>query len=74
MPDKRQVSDKLTEKDAATIKTLLVLGHQQKRIASLFDVNQGRISEIASGKKRHKVKALHDRIRQDGVIPADYLK
>lgn len=31
--------------------TLLQLGFQQKRIAALFDVNQGRISEIAAKMK-----------------------
>lgn len=58
MSDERQASEKLTTVDAATIKLLLGLGHQQKRIAALFDVNQGRISEIASGRKYAEVAAL----------------
>jgi predicted XRE-type DNA-binding protein len=46
-----QDSDTLTKKDAAIIRVLLSNGFQTKRIAALFDVNQGRISEINSGKK-----------------------
>jgi len=45
-----QKSDSLTAFDASVIKALLILGLQQKRIAALFDVNQGRISEINRGK------------------------
>lgn len=45
-----QKSDALTKQDAVIIKTLLYLGFQHKRIASLFDVNQGRIGDINTGK------------------------
>lgn len=46
-----QKSVELDEQDAAVIKLLLAEGFAQKRIAALFDVNQGRISEINSGNK-----------------------
>ena len=41
----------LTETDASVIRMLCELGFQQKRIAALYDVNQGRIAEIATGQK-----------------------
>lgn len=46
-----QNSDTLTENDGKIIRYLLGKGFQTKRIAALFDVNQGRISEINSGQK-----------------------
>jgi hypothetical protein len=55
-----QRSEPIDEDAAATIKLLLKLGHQQKRIASLFDCNQGRISEIASGAKFGHIKSLDE--------------
>lgn len=48
-----QNSDHLSPSDIAIVKLLLTQGFHQKRIASLFDVNQGRIAEINSGRK-HK--------------------
>lgn len=54
-----QHSVKLDTTDAAIIKLLSEdLGFQHKRIAALFDVNQGRISEIVSGKKFETVESL----------------
>lgn len=34
---------------AGKIKYLLLLGWLQHRIAALFDINQGRVSEVKSG-------------------------
>ena len=41
---------KLTPQDIAEIKARLRRGDYQHRIAADFDLNQGRISEIATGK------------------------
>ena len=41
----------VTVEMAAKIKLLLKTGEKQHRIAALFDINQGRISEINTGKK-----------------------
>ncbi len=49
--DRDQRSKKLSPADAALIIHLIHLGFQHKRIAALFDVNQGRISEIATSAK-----------------------
>ena len=43
-------SRKLTAQEAADIKKRLAQGELQSRIASAYDVNQGRISEINTGK------------------------
>lgn len=67
--DPRQTSETLTADDAATIKLLLKLGHQHKRIAALYDCNQGRISEIATGRKHAGVQALDERIRAERAKP-----
>lgn len=53
-----QRSDNIDARAAATIKLLLALGHQHKRIAALFDCNQGRISEIATGRRFADVPIL----------------
>lgn len=58
-----QRSDKLTEKDAVVVKMLLRLGFQHKRIAALFDCNQGRISEINSGQKFADVPDLIEALK-----------
>lgn len=58
MSDHRQASDRLSAEDAALIKLLLQLGHAQKRIAALFDCNQGRISEINRGQTHGTVRPL----------------
>ena len=47
----KQDSPQLTSNDAIVIKALLKLGFHDKRIAALFDCNQGRVSEIKTGKK-----------------------
>ncbi len=39
----------MNNKDKAVALMLVELGYAQHRIASLFDVNQGRISELATG-------------------------
>lgn len=41
----------LTPEQAAAIKARLMRGDYQHRIAADYDVNQGRISEIATGKR-----------------------
>jgi predicted XRE-type DNA-binding protein len=43
-----QESETLTQNDVAIIRTLKMLGFHNKRIAALFDVNQGRISEVTA--------------------------
>jgi hypothetical protein len=47
----RQPSRILSFEDAVQIQILLLEGHLQSRIAPLFDVNAGRISEINTGQK-----------------------
>ena len=42
---------KLTPKDVSVIKARILLGDFQHRIAADYDLNQGRISEIAKGKR-----------------------
>ena len=54
-----QNSDTLRQEDVSVIKLLLHLGFQHKRIAALFDVNQGRISEINSGAKWGNVNMIN---------------
>lgn len=46
----RRPSRQLTRTEVDRIRELLDAGWFQHRIASLFDVNQGRISEIKTGK------------------------
>ncbi|WP_169543591.1 hypothetical protein [Sneathiella aquimaris] len=41
----------LTHEDVSEIKTRLKRGDYQHRIAADYDLNQGRISEIAKGKR-----------------------
>ncbi|MDI1227394.1 MAG: hypothetical protein PSY14_06905 [bacterium] len=50
MADQRRPSRTLTEKEKAQVRILLDKGWFQHRIAAHFDVNQGRISEIKTGK------------------------
>ena len=55
----RRPSRRLTEADAAIIKTRLRDGEFQNRIAADYDVNSGRISEINTGKRfRHVPPAV----------------
>lgn len=37
--------------EIAVVKLLVDIGFQHKRVAALFDCNQGRIAEIATGQK-----------------------
>jgi len=43
--------DSLSPHDVATIKRRLLRGEFQHRIAADYDLNQGRVSEIARGKR-----------------------
>jgi len=45
----RKPSRRLTRQDAAKVKKLLLEGYFQNRIAAMFDVNPGRVSEIKNG-------------------------
>lgn len=49
--------------EIAIVKLLVDVGFQHKRIAALFDCNQGRIAEIATGQKgsefSYEFRALH---------------
>lgn len=47
----RKPSRTLTFEDAVQIHLLLMEGHLQSRVAPLFDVNSGRISEINTRQK-----------------------
>jgi hypothetical protein len=51
MRHSRKPSRSLTGADAAIIKRRLALGEFQNRIAADYDVNPGRINEIAKGRK-----------------------
>ena len=49
-------SPRVTEQMAAKMKTMLyVLGMAQHDIAAAFRVNQGRVSEVNTGKRFHQV-------------------
>ncbi|WP_163848070.1 hypothetical protein [Pseudooceanicola aestuarii] len=48
---------KLTPEQVSIIKARLAQGDYQHRIAADFDLNQGRISEIATGKRFPDVPA-----------------
>ena len=50
MAIKGQPSYRLTEADAIEVWKRYTDGEYQNRIAAFFDVNQGRISEILTGK------------------------
>lgn len=51
-----QRSDAATDPvEVAIIKLLVDVGFHHKRIAALFDMNQGRISEVANGQVRPDV-------------------
>jgi predicted XRE-type DNA-binding protein len=56
-PDERkglQESYKLSEHDKPIILWLYYQGFHQRRIAALFDVNQGRIAEVCHGRFKSK--------------------
>jgi hypothetical protein len=46
----------LTEEDASIVKGMLARGDRQHDIAAWFNVNGGRIGEIASGRNFYKVE------------------
>lgn len=48
---KRRSSRILTFLDAVTIQMLIIQGEMQHAIAAMYGVNQGRISEINTGKR-----------------------
>lgn len=50
MSHRRRPSHRLTEKEKQEIVKLIEAGELQSRIAARYDVNQGRISEIKTGK------------------------
>jgi hypothetical protein len=50
MAAKRKPSYRLTSADAVEVWRRYWAGEYQNRIAAFFDVNQGRISEIITGK------------------------
>jgi hypothetical protein len=52
----RKPSPKLTPKIVAKIKALLTRGFKQHDIAAMFGINQGRVSEINTGRKFVNVK------------------
>ena len=49
----RRRSPRVSREMAAKIKTLLKTGMAQHDIAARFGINQGRVSEINTGKHRH---------------------
>lgn len=51
MRDSRKPSYRLSRADAAIVKWLLGQGLFVNRIAAMFDVNPGRISEIKTGRR-----------------------
>lgn len=50
MANKRKPSYRMTFADAVEVWRKYLAGEYQNRIAAIFDVNQGRISEILTGK------------------------
>jgi hypothetical protein len=57
MRDTRKPSYRLNRADAAVVKLLLSQGLFVHRIAAMFDVNPGRISEIKTGRRFADVDA-----------------
>lgn len=51
---------KLTPDQVAVIKARILRGEYQHRIAADFDLNQGRISEIANGKRFAEIPTATD--------------
>jgi len=50
---------RLSERDAATVKSMLARGDRQHDIAAWFGVNGGRIGEFANGRVYPQVEADH---------------
>ena len=60
-PFKRRKSKPITPVKAAIVKFLILkLGLYQHQVAALLGVNQGRISEIMTGKRFSKIKPVDD--------------
>ena len=58
---KRSESPPLTAEVAAIIKALLAMGrYHQHQIAALLEINQGRVSEVNTGKKFGHVPPARD--------------
>lgn len=53
--NKRHMSSDVQTNDVPVVKALLQLGFPHRRIAALLDVNQGRISEINTGKRHSEI-------------------
>lgn len=49
--------------EIALVRLLIRVGFQHKRIAALFDCNQGRIAEISTGEKRPEIDAEFSIVR-----------
>ena len=58
---------KLTHADVSEIKARLYRGDFQHRIAADYDLNQGRISEIAKGKRFAHIPAADNRLSEGGT-------
>ena len=61
-------SRRLRLSDAIDIWRIRLQGEVQHRIAAKFDVNQGRISEILSGKRFPAAKELAGRVDAPGTL------
>ncbi|SUA99165.1 Uncharacterised protein [Pannonibacter phragmitetus] len=57
-PPRRRRSSTVTPEKAAIIKALLKTGMYQHEIAALLEMNQGRVSEINTGKKFPEIEPL----------------
>jgi len=57
MASHRVPSRRIKPDDVPIIKKLIREGHYLNRIAAQFDVNQGRISEIKTGKRYPEIPA-----------------
>lgn len=58
---KRRSSPTVDGNMAALIKTMLRLGHHQHQIAAHFKINQGRVSEIKTGKTHVSVRPANEK-------------
>ena len=59
---------KLTHQDVSVIKARILRGDFQHRIAADYDLNQGRISEIAKGKRFGHVPPASPSSSQQGGL------
>lgn len=55
-------SPRLTQEMAARIKRLLAMGISQHHVAAEFGINQGRVSEVNTGRRFAEVKPQEDEI------------